>query len=48
MPLHKNAAISHGNDWVQSDKQPIPWIWDGLVAEDVHLTDFAGLMAQLS
>src|SRR5438876_448953 len=34
MPLHGNAAVSHGNDWVQTDKQPIPWIWDGLVAED--------------
>jgi len=34
MPLHGNAAVSHGNDWVQTLQQPIPWIWDGLVAED--------------
>src|SRR5712692_5979755 len=34
MPLHSNAAVSHGNDWVQTLQQPIPWIWDGLVAED--------------
>src|SRR6266702_4108554 len=34
MPLHGNAAVSHGNDRVQTDRQPIPWIWDGLVAED--------------
>jgi hypothetical protein len=34
MPLHGNAAVSHGNDWLQTLKQPIPWIWDGLVAED--------------
>src|SRR6266540_7221448 len=34
MPLHGNAAVSHGNDWVQTLKQPIPWIWEGLVAED--------------
>jgi hypothetical protein len=34
MPIHGNAAVSHGNDWLQTLKQPIPWIWDGLVAED--------------
>src|SRR3954453_181658 len=34
MPLHGNAAVSHGNDGVQTLQQPIPWIWDGLVAED--------------
>jgi hypothetical protein len=34
MPVHGDAAVSHGNDWVQTLKQPIPWIWDGLVAED--------------
>src|SRR6266568_9694222 len=34
MPLHGNAAVSYGNDGVQTNKQPIPWIWDGLVAED--------------
>src|SRR5712691_11735476 len=28
-----NAAVSYGNDWVQRLKgEPIPWIWDGLVA----------------
>ena len=34
MPIHGNAAVSHGNDWLQTLKQPVPWIWDGLVAED--------------
>jgi hypothetical protein len=35
MPLHRNAAVSLGNDWLQTLKrQPIPWLWDGLVAED--------------
>src|SRR6266852_1265497 len=33
MPLHGNAAVSHGNDGVQTLREPIPWIWDGLVAE---------------
>jgi AAA domain len=34
MPIHGNAAVSYGNDWVQTDKQLIPWLWDGLVAEE--------------
>jgi len=34
MPVHGNAAVSHGNAWLQTLKQPILWIWDGLVAED--------------
>src|SRR5437899_6433156 len=34
MPIHRNAAVSYGNDWLQACKQPIPWIWDGLVAQD--------------
>jgi hypothetical protein len=34
MPVHGHAAVSHGNAWLQTLKQPIPWIWDGLVAED--------------
>jgi hypothetical protein len=34
MPVHRNAAVSHGNDWLQTLKGPIPWIWDGLVADD--------------
>src|SRR6187431_2560039 len=34
MPLHRNAAFSYGNDGVRSDKRPIPWLWDGVVAED--------------
>jgi hypothetical protein len=34
MPIHKNAAISHGNAWLQKQTRPIPWIWDGLVALD--------------
>jgi AAA domain len=34
MPIHGNDAISYGNDWLQTLKQPIPWIWDGVVAEE--------------
>ncbi len=34
MPIHGKAAVSYGNAWVQSLKQPTPWLWDGLVAED--------------
>jgi hypothetical protein len=34
MPVHGNAAVSYGNAWLQALKQPVPWIWDGLVAED--------------
>jgi hypothetical protein len=34
MPVHGNAAVSHGNAWLQNLKQPVPWIWDGLVAEN--------------
>src|SRR5262245_19198440 len=32
MPIHGQDAVSHGNDWVQALKQPIPWIWEGVVA----------------
>jgi hypothetical protein len=31
---HGNTAVRHGNAWLQTLKQPIPWIWDGVVAED--------------
>jgi hypothetical protein len=34
MPIHGNAAVSCGNDWLRALKYPVPWIWDGLVAED--------------
>jgi hypothetical protein len=34
MPVHGNAAVSYGNDWLQKLKEPIPWIWEGVVAED--------------
>ncbi len=34
MPIHGNAAVRHSNAWLQTLKQPIPWIWDGLVAQD--------------
>jgi hypothetical protein len=34
MPVHGNAAVSCGNDWLQRLKQPVPWLWDGLVAEE--------------
>jgi AAA domain len=34
MPIHCDGGVSHGNDWLQTLKQPIPWIWDGLVVQD--------------
>jgi hypothetical protein len=34
MPIHRNAAVSHDNAWLQTLQQPIPWIWDGVVAEN--------------
>jgi hypothetical protein len=35
MPVHGKAALSHSNDCLQTlQQQPIPWIWDGLVAEE--------------
>jgi hypothetical protein len=34
MPIHDDAAVSYGNDSLQSFKAPIPWIWEGLVAEE--------------
>jgi hypothetical protein len=33
MPIHGNAAVSHSNA-SRFRAQPIPWIWEGLVAED--------------
>src|SRR5437868_294161 len=34
MPIHGNAAVSYGNACLQSRNEPVPWIWDGLIAED--------------
>jgi hypothetical protein len=34
MPLHRDAAVSYGNDCLQHLGQPTRWIWDGLVAEE--------------
>src|SRR5437660_7418022 len=34
MSVHGNAAVSHGNSWLRHFVEPIPWIWDGLVAEN--------------
>jgi hypothetical protein len=34
MPVHGNAAVSHGNDSLRSFERPVPWIWDGVVAEE--------------
>lgn len=31
---HHKAAISYGNTCIQNRQQSIPWIWEGLVAED--------------
>jgi hypothetical protein len=34
MPIHGNAAVSFGNEWLQAHDKKVPWIWDGLVAEE--------------
>ena len=32
MAIHKRAAVSHGNQWLLTYSQPLPWIWEGVVA----------------
>src|SRR5437879_4519842 len=32
MAIHGNAAISYGNDCLQSFPKSVPWIWEGVVA----------------
>jgi len=32
MAIHGKVAASYSNRWVQTLKQPVPWIWDGLIA----------------
>ena len=34
MATQGRAALSHGNEWVQGLERAVPWIWDGLIAED--------------
>jgi hypothetical protein len=34
MPDHSNAAVSYGNACLQTRKEPIYWLWDGLIAEE--------------
>lgn len=34
MPLHKKAGVSTSNECLRNDSRIIPWIWDGLMAED--------------
>jgi hypothetical protein len=34
MAIHGNDAVSCDNAWLKTLKQPIPWIWEGVVAED--------------
>jgi hypothetical protein len=35
MPTHRLVPVPYGNDRLQRRKQePIPWIWDGLIAEE--------------
>jgi hypothetical protein len=34
MPIHGDAAVSHDNASLQTLKGPVPWIWDGVVAQD--------------
>ena len=32
MAIHKKAAVSFGNQWLQTYSQPLPWVWEGVVA----------------
>ena len=32
MAIHKKAAVSFGNQWLQTYSQSLPWIWEGVVA----------------
>jgi hypothetical protein len=34
MPIHGNAAVSHDNACLQSSRPRVPWIWDGVIAEN--------------
>jgi hypothetical protein len=34
MAIHRTPAISFGNAALQTLRGPVPWIWDGLVAEE--------------
>src|SRR6266849_2557429 len=34
MTIHGDAAVSYNNAWLQGEKWPIWWVWDGLVALD--------------
>src|SRR5437763_16671428 len=34
MPTPNNAAVTCGNTWVKTFDQPVPWLWDGLVAAE--------------
>jgi hypothetical protein len=34
MPIPRDDAVKYRNDWVQTLREPTPWIWDGLVAEN--------------
>src|SRR5437763_14108409 len=34
MPLHKKVAVSTSNECLRNDLRIVPWIWDGLIAQD--------------
>jgi hypothetical protein len=34
MPSHGNASVSFGNACLQHHNQVVPWIWDGVIAQD--------------
>jgi AAA domain len=34
MPSLMPAALTHGNSWLRTRQKEIPWIWEGLVAEE--------------
>src|SRR4051812_19566741 len=33
MSVHGDAAVSFGNDCLQTWQRTVPWVWDGLVAQ---------------
>src|SRR5881275_2843369 len=33
MPIGSGDAVSWGNDWLRAHREPVAWVWEGLVAE---------------
>jgi hypothetical protein len=42
MAIHKKAAVSYGNEWLQTFSQPIPWIGKGCRGGGRHVAFRSG------